>query len=357
MLLTVSLLAACTSSKPPVEDCSEGKCDLPDDPASVSCSKRRADAFNENRTAFNEGFLRWSCADVQGVTADDRGQEYCEYFAIATLPEQTAATVLGRNKGVDSSYGATSSSVELTATQITALEADEDKVVGQCVFTSWNSDIPGPLPICVGGNCPKHAGVPLDEETFRMRFDVNSADAAQILVDDCFTIPDAGGKNPNDPRHDTFLRGCLWNAEINATEFRKSDSTICASMTRLAECGCTVAGETPLKELLSPWNRRGFPLAGWNGFVAGSEQQSRLPANCRYVDLGDGSQTVVSCDLTAGELLYGAADIKAHCAEKYADSIVVHVPINPAPISCDPTTSESPYAGTCSATPWIVTPY
>ena len=68
-------------------DCATtGKCDLPDDPAEVSCTKRRADAYTEARSAFTEGFLRWSCADVAGVTEDDRGQEYCEYFAIAQLP-------------------------------------------------------------------------------------------------------------------------------------------------------------------------------------------------------------------------------------------------------------------------------
>ncbi len=358
------LIAGCASeSPPPVEDCATtGKCDLPDDPAEVSCSKRRADAYNANRTAFNEGFLRWSCADVQGVTEDDRGQEYCEYFAIAQLPPDGTnpapePVVLGRNLGMDSSYGTTPGSVELTDSQIVALENDDTAIVGQCVFTTWNSDQPGPVAACgKDGSCPEVMGVPVDETNFRMAFEVNSTDAAQLLVEDCLTLPPGGDPDkPTDLRHDDFMRGCLYNAEINETEFRKSDTTLCSSMTRLAECGCSVTGETPLSELVSPWEVRGFQLGTWSGFVSGSEAETALPPNCRYVDIGENGQTIVTCDLSAADLLYGAADVRAACADKYADMIVVHVPI-PSGVTCDPSTSESPYAGTCSATPWVLKP-
>jgi hypothetical protein len=363
-LAAILLIAGCADSEPPpVDDCATaGKCDLPDDPSEVSCSKRRSDAYNENRMAFNEGFLRWSCADVQGVTLDDRGQEYCEYFAIAQLPPDgttpaPAPVVLGRNLGEDSSYGTTPGSVELSAAQITALEADESAVVGQCIFTTWNSDQPGPVAACDRPEgCPTVMGIAVDETNFRMKFEVNSTDAAQILVEDCAVLPTPGDEyNPRDLRHDDFMRGCLWNADLNQTEFRKSDTTICSAMTRVAECGCSVSGDVPLAELVSPWEVRGFQLGGWNGFVSGSETETELPANCRYVDLGENGQTIVSCDLTASDLLYGAADVRSYCQEKYADNIVVHVPI-PAGITCDPSRSESPYAGTCSATPWVLKP-
>jgi len=362
--LAATLLIACTSSsKPPIDDCATtGKCDLPDDPAEVSCTRRRSDAYNENRTAFNEGFLRWSCADVQGVTEDDRGQEYCEYFAIAQLPADgqspaPAPVVLGRNLGEDSSYGTTPGNVELTPAQISALEADDTAIVGQCVFTAWNSDQPGPVAACDSKNgCPKVMGVPVDEATFRMAFRVNSTDAAQLLVEDCLTQPTAGDpENPRDLRHDDFMRGCLWNAEINETEFRKSDTTICSSMTRLAECGCSANSPTPLGEIISPWEVRGFQLGTWSGFVSGSEAESKLPPSCRYVDIGENGQTIVTCDLSAADLLLGASDVRQACADKYADSIVVHVPI-PGGVTCDPSKSDSPYAGTCSATPWVLKP-
>lgn len=351
------ILVGCTHSSAPDDPCVDGKCDLPTDPAEVSCRARRADAFNPNRASYTENFLRWSCADVAGVTLDDRGQEYCEYFAITKLPDQTQSTVLGVNLGPESAYGTSPVGLKLDATSIAALEAKPDAVVGQCVFTSWNSDIETPPPACTKASCPDVLGVPVDAETFRMRFDVNSAEAAQLLVEDCLTLPQAGSdEDPTDPRHDAFMRGCLWDADVNATEFRKSDTTICASMTRSAECGCSVAPGSSLGELISPYSRRGFPLAGWTDFKLGDEAGSRLPANCRYVALGDNSQTVVACDLTASELVDGASDVKATCAAKYADSIVVHVPI-PQPITCRPEGSPSPYAGSCSATPWVVTPY
>jgi hypothetical protein len=343
--LLLALLAsagACTGSTTPDDPCADGHCDLPTDPAEVSCTKRRADAFDDNHGAFTESFLRWSCNDVQGVTLDDRGQEYCEYFAIAALPDDASPRVLGKNLGPDSSYGTTPASLELAPDQIAALEADEQAVVGQCVFTSWNSDIPGPVPACDGGACPDVLGLPVDEATFRMTFDVNSTDAAQQLVDDCFV-------QPTGDEADAFTRGCLWNAEINQTEFRKSDTTICTSMVRLAECGCGVTGDVTLPELISPYSKRGFPLGGW-------ADPHGLPANCRYVELGDASQTVVTCDLTAADLLYGgAADVRALCQDKYADNVVVHVPVDTSMVRCDPSSSKSPYAATCSATPWIVT--
>jgi hypothetical protein len=358
MFAVLGVGAACAEKKTPIDECADGHCDLPTDPAEVSCTKRRSDAFNENRKSFNADFLRWSCADVQGVTENDRGQEYCEYFAVAKLPDDPMAQmplppqVFGRNLGEKAINGTTPVGVELTPYQITTLEARPTDVVGQCVFTSWNSDID--VEPCVGTMCPKIVGLPVDN-TFRMSFKVNSAEAAELLVDDCLTYPPGGDpEDPYDARHDDFMRGCLWNAELNQTEFRKSDTTVCAAMTRAAECGCSVSGPDSLGKLISPATRRGFQLGTWTGFVSGDQAATRLPANCRYVQAS--SQTLVTCDLTADDLLLGAADVKAYCSEKYADSVVVHVPIPKGVVSCDPTKSTSPYADHCSAMPWIVEP-
>lgn len=354
-------MVACGGGDQPADDDQCTHCDLPQDPAEVSCSLRRSDAFDDDkRLAFNDSFLRWSCADVDGVTQDDRGQEYCEYFAVTKLSSTAEPMVLGRNLGADSSFGATASALALTSTDIAALEAKPTEVVGQCVFTSWNSDVPkqGPALACTAKNsCPTVSGLRVAEDNFRMKFDSNSADAAQLLVNDCLTMPPGGdASNPRDALHDAFTRGCMWNAEVNQTEFRKSDTTVCASMTRLAECGCSVTGDVALAELVSPFEARGFRLGGWSGFVSGSEAESHLPANCRYVDIGDNSQTLVTCDLVASDVASGAADMKQFCHDKYADLVVVHVPIPKANVTCDPSTSTSPYAATCSATPWVVTP-
>lgn len=331
-------------------DCTGEKCDIPDGPDEELCELRRGDAFNENQRAFTLEFLRWSCNDVEGVTWEDRGQEYCEYFAIAQLPpaedgeEIPAPSVVGRNLGEDYTFGTTEPSIDLTFHQLSQLEDDDSAVVGQCVFTSWNSDIPGPVPSCAGDDaCPAVAGVAVDEETFRMKFEVNSTEAAQILVEDCFLAPESDEADP-------FTRGCMLNAEINDTAFRKSDTTVCAASIRLAECGCGLEGDEQFTELISPAERRGFPLGTWSGLA-------ELPAGCRFVDLGDDSQTVVACDLTATDVIDYAPDLKGRCQTKYADNVVVHVPMPQADaVSCSPDEAGSAYTGTCTATPWLLEP-
>jgi hypothetical protein len=370
---------ACDASGPPADPtCLDAKCDLPDDPVELACVRRRADAFNENQLAFTERFLRWSCADTEGVTGVDRGQEYCEYFAIVKLPPAAAddpspaPSIHGRlvvipPEDLDDpdpapDYETTPEEVLLSPDQILELEQDPTAVIGQCVFTSWNEDIPAPAPTCedegaiAGGfgssECPGVLGVPLDEENFRMKFEVNSAEAAQVLVEDCYEHPEGGDPDdPHDFRHDDFLRGCFLNAEINETEFRKSDSVVCAAAVRLAECGCfPVERSHELPEILSPWDRRGFPLGTWSGAY-------ELPAGCRYVEPGDGSRTIVACDLTAQEILTYPLDPKGYCREKYGPNVVVHVPIPGHAIACYPELSSSPYAAACDARPWVLTAY
>jgi hypothetical protein len=355
-VLAAACLAACAgSSDSPHHTCAGAKCDLPEGEDKDFCAARREDAFNANHYAFTEDFLRWSCNDVEGVTEEDRGQEYCEYFAIVALPPETAdgeqppPAVLGRNLGPDYSYGTTDTKLDLDFNQLSALEADESAVVGQCIFTSWNSDIPGPVPSCQSGTCPSVMGVEVDEDNFRMHFDVNSAEAAQLLVRDCATLPKTGDPDDEDnPRRDDFTRGCLHNAEINGTAFRKSDSDVCAASIRLAECGCSPR-DGDFETFISPYDRRGFPLGTWSS-------PHELPSGCRYVELGDDSQTVVSCDLTASDVINYALDLKTHCQTKYADNVVVHVPMPASSaIECVPD-PMSPYSDTCDATPWVLKP-
>jgi hypothetical protein len=363
--LVLAALPACgASGDDGGADCAGGKCDVPDGPDEELCALRRADAFDPNQQAFRPDFLRWSCRDVEGVTAGDRGQEYCEYFAIVQLPpalygeEPPPPAVIARNLGPDHSHGTTPSRVELSFDQLSALEDDERAIVGQCVFTSWNSDVPGPVPACdviIGqdsgaATCPTVLGVPVTEEDFRMYFEVNSYEAAKLLVEDCATGEPVPGDpdDAKDARHDDFTRGCLLNAELNDTAFRKSDSFVCAATMRVSECGCALADEGDLAEAIAGPTRRGFPLGTWSSPTA-------LPVGCRYVDLGDGSQTVVTCELSAAEIIDYGFDLKGHCQTKYGDNVVVHVPMPAAEaVRCDPATSGSPYTDTCGPTPWVL---
>ncbi len=342
---------------PATSDCADAfKCDIPSGKSEDLCVLRRNDAFNENQLAYQEQGLRWSCADVAGVTNEDRGQEYCEYFAMVDLPGTAAGEpeMLGRNLGADFTYGTTEQRLELTYDQLTALEVDESAVVGQCIFTSWNSDIPGPVAACAGGApaCPEVLGVPVSQDIFGMKFAVNSAEAGQLIVEDCLALPPGGVvADKLDPLHDDFFRGCMFNAAVNQTAYRKSDSTICASAIRLAECGCAPTDDAyDLPEEISPFYRLGFPLGTWS-------DENALPAGCTYIDEGEGSNTLVTCDLSASDVIMGASDLKGLCKNKYGDNVVVHVPYpKKEAITCTPDPTSNQYAETCSATPWLLEP-
>ena len=61
------------------------------------CEARKSDALDSAQKAFTKDNIRWACADVEGVNTngrDDRGQEYCEYFAAVQLPPETEGGAL-----------------------------------------------------------------------------------------------------------------------------------------------------------------------------------------------------------------------------------------------------------------------
>ena len=321
------------------------------------CEQRRDEAFNPNRTAFSTDVLRWSCADVPGTPADERGQEYCEYFAMVQLPGAPAPELLGLIEVLADSTDddpqqtqPTPSGLELSDDEIAALEADPYAEAGRCVFTSWNADVDA----CQGACNPEQEvyGISLtDTEVFRMKFEANTYNAAEELVADCMEyLPGEGDPDdPDDLYHDDFMRACELNSVINETEYRKSDNTVCASALRLAECGCYLTLRVDLPSGLSQKGKLGFPLGGWAG-------QDTLPAGCRYESVTAGSKQVVTCELTAVEVLDNASELKSYCAERYADDVVVHVPVPAAAVRCEPSPEQDTYASTCSEEPWNLQP-
>lgn len=323
------------------------------DAVDQACWERRDDAFNPNRMAFTADALRWSCADIDSTAAADRGQEYCEYFGIVTLPPSPSypspePQVLGRLLGADGVDGQTRIPLDLDGAQIAALENAADSVVGACVFTSWNADIDAPC----GDACEVEPvlGVPVDTETFRMKFDPNTNEAALALIEDCteFLPTEGDATNPDDPYHDPFFRACHLNADINETQYRKSDNVICSASVRLAECGCEIASGAGLAETLAPTADLGFRLGGWSG-------ASALPPGCRYHDVVDGAQTLVVCDLTGAEVLQNAAELKSYCRDRYADDVVVHIEVAGDAIVCTPPEGGA-HADDCPSQPWVLTP-
>jgi len=325
------------------------------------------------------------------------------FLGLVNEPEAAVAEALGdpeqnpHHQHLD--YTASPSHVTLTAGDRAALEKAPETVVGECVFSSWNRDAQEPLPCEANETCPEMLGVPASAATNRMRFGENSLKAAHVLVEDCFyaglsieaaeslyeqvnddaatsdpdaSEPDAGPSEPTtenlgDPiaedageeeeglvfteipdEDDPFLRGCYVNAALNETPERRSDAVLCAAAMRMGNCGCDSTVEAPLFELLSPPERRGFPLGSW-------VDRNAPPLGCRFLDVGDAGQTQIACPLNAADLMRGASDVKQACRDMWASDVVVHAPVPAQLISCDPELRHDSYGIECE-TPWLVKP-
>jgi hypothetical protein len=366
-VLTALLFAACSSeSRESRDPCEDGKCDLPTGTVKEMCTNARVPAMDNARPHFTEGGVRWSCRDVNGVTAngdeeDDRGQEYCEYFTMlhtdgipevitneqgpvfcdestpcqagscnteifscvtgTTVDTSDKADVLGKN--IEGS-SVTPLDPKLTAGQLEWLTQNPTQKVGECVFTSWHADITRKPT-----GTTKVGGYTLNSKTpgstsplFRMAVGFNSNGAAQTLVEDCLHSGD-------DKIKDGFMRGCDNCGDLNGgcVPWRKSDPSVCTMAMRVAECGCEVSVKTSTggtkkldlakasdlalaKELFVPTGRRGFALGTWDGV-------DKLPVGCRYIETGDAKsikingvtipdpmagQTIVACDLNASHI-------------------------------------------------------
>jgi hypothetical protein len=409
-------LAACSAgpSTPPTEDCYGDKCDDPGSAANRECREkcgsdsqcitecrdaaaldhceaRKSDAIDSAQKGFTKDNIRWACADVEGVNTngrDDRGQEYCEYYAAIQLPPEAEGGTLpslvttGRARA---NQAPTPLGLELSEDQIFALEDEPDAVVGQCVFTSWHSDIEETLPVCNGNEatCPKLAlaegtqlpswyerndlDLMVNKTMMKMKGSINSNGAASDLFEKCMTEPPSGDpSNPEDPMNDNYIRGCMKAYSLFGTEWRRSDPSVCAAGVRLAECGCGVdvdgdgaADITDPKEIAlavvppqpsadGTLRLRGFHLGTWSGM-------NDLPSGCRYVDTGDAdsTSTLVACDLTASDVLSSANDPKQRCRDKYGDNVVVHVPVPAAAIVCSPPEGGQ-YTDSCGELPWVI---
>lgn len=409
----LALSSGCAPELAPSDvDCSGDKCDEPGGTATAEClamfpgdrtaqkdcreeraldhcALRRADSIEGSQLAFTDDAIRWAAADVEGVTnneGDSRGLEYVEYFAMVSPPPETeggesgTVVALGQNLNRNST---TPSNIELTEDQIFALEDEPSALAGQCVFTAWHSDVDEPLPACNGSEagCPNmawpegselaswvgtDAGYVMNAKNLQMKSSLNSNGAASDLVRDCMTNPlvaDEG--DASDPLHDDYTRGCMKAFSLFQTEWRRSDSAICVAGGRLSECGCGIDTNAdgiaditdpssialaliPRQPVDNEINLRGFPLGTWSGADA-------LPAGCHFADTGDDSQIVVTCDLTANDILAGAADVKERCRSKYGNNVVVHVPVPSEQVVCEPPT-DGPHAASCGAFPWIVSP-
>jgi hypothetical protein len=402
-----------------VDLCADGKCDTPGnkaqrdcqgsgdfdhcraEKAAEHCDARRADAIDSSQRAYIPSAIRWACQDVPGVNtdpSDERGQEYCEYFAIILPPKKQGQTKAEPVKLGHAGQGPLA--LELNDKQKAALEdeaGDDDPVVGECIFTSWHVDVQAPLPICPNaGNCReiefsandnlpewanKRRGLTfkMNAQNMRMKVGFNSNGAAVDLVNRCLDTPPAQNAVPAgisiklDPGtgvsdgQASYNRGCWKAFGLFGTEWRRSDPTICSASARLFECGCgldtngdgkadvtnraqiaqaVVGSKTATDANFS----RGFKLGTWSGM-------NELPAGCRYLDTGEptNSHTLVACGLHASDLLSASAqaDPKDACRQKFANNVVVHIPIPADKVVCTPP-PNGPHTNSCGRQPWVI---
>jgi len=308
-------------------ECVGAKCDVPVGEGEDLCEGRRSAAFTEGKEAFTPSALRWSCNDVPGVTAEDRGQEYCEYWAIL----ETDSNVHELGRVAPGGRGELPVHPELSDDELSYLEdADRDTIVGACVFSSWNRDKDASC-----SDCDDLLGLPVDREHFQARISFNSFGAAKDILERCSdgTAPDGG------LRDDPFFQGCLHADDMFGTGWRKSDATICSAAVEMSECSCRLTTGGSMVDLGLP-SEPGFHLGSW-------EAQNSVPEPCHYIKMDDDeSRVLVACEVTAGEALDNMHDLKQWCREGYGERIVVHVPIEPSVVECD----ES-----CGQYPWVLT--
>lgn len=294
-----------------------------------------------------EGVVRWQCGDRPGVDgAADRGQEYCEYFA------------LNGGKRVENFS-----------------DVDQSQPL-YCFFTSVYSDVTDDTALdaklATELAKPENAGAPIDKELIRMKGPFNSRGAATTLVVDAMNAP----RDQNDERQaacflasidpankanaEKLKEACrgksltsqsAWskatklgakipkstasnyqnykdlvacmavdNLEHGGVDWRMSDPHIAQVTVRANdECGCTYSA---LPDAL-----QGFLQGTWSS-------KDALPPGCRRVEVdGEGFQQMTLCEVTASELsdletsLDYSENLQAYCNERYGKDIVLTAPL------------------------------
>jgi hypothetical protein len=301
-------------------------------------------------TDSRDGNIRWSCADVPGVTADNNnprngfGQEYCEYHALASGKVVTdPSTVSGA----------------LT-----------------CLFTSVHADATPSTDLVALMADQANLGVKADPTALQMQVGFNSRGAADALIRDCHTAATGNtvknvlldearqaacymasvqnpakksdlqtackGKDlsaeaswtavsalgakvvaPGDAQYEAQrdLAACLGTRRGKGVTWRNSDNMICGRVIREAqECGCNWGG--------IPSSFQGFPMGGWTS-------DTKLPDGCRPAKGADGDYTnLVICDVTQKMVQdfvdAGGSNLQTLCHDAFAKDVVLRAPLRVA---------------------------
>jgi hypothetical protein len=289
---------------------------------------------------MQQGLIRWSCADVPGVTAPDFGQEYCEYHAVQ------------KGKQVNS------------AAQVAA---DGGKV--SCVFTTVFTGAGQAATLKPAMNTPENLGAAAaTDDVVQMKIGFNSRGAATQLFSDCVragTATDLVKRQRNTACYQAYAKGgpnaarlkeicnvpsisdAAWTEAVSlgakiaavgdegyeraqditscmgvrsaGAPWRNSDPTICSRVGRTAqECGCRFNAV--------PNSLMGVPLTGW--------VNDTMPSSCRLAKVdGQDYPYIAICDLSEKEIAdvnispQYSRNLQAYCHDKYSVDLVLKLPM------------------------------
>jgi hypothetical protein len=326
------------------------------------------------------GILRWDCADVRGVTSPDRGQEYCEYQAVANGKAITQASQLKagdklscvftsvysdvkdlENSGATAAYR-TEIAKQLATTDNLGVAVDPKLAVMNEGFNSR-----GAADALITTCRDTSKATPLDDKAADVRlaaafqaFQAGGANAQQIaslakgasqctqeqgnithcdegLADDAtwakltaLGVKVAAQGDPSYERQRDIAACTRVDAEVpgspgqtNGVPWRNSDPNICGRVSRATSECSTVWPDGALDNV--PGGFDGFLFSGWTG---------TLPAGCRYMKKdGADYKNVVICDATAQQtqsLKFSqnfAKDAQAFCHDTFAQNIAMVAPL------------------------------
>jgi hypothetical protein len=363
----------------------------------VACHQGTPGCRIDDVDAWNAGdFTSTSCVASGGSGgsggADDRGQEYCEYFAVIDggliAPDADDGwrdvAVLGRTTDATNGAPYDFDFDALGGEQLVWLEEEadfgDDPAVGSCVFTSWHWDTTAPSR---GAEPYDVHGIDVNFENFRMFGRFNNNGAARALVRDGLTSIASAAQRRRDgdqpASEHPFWAACMGMVDSGGgVEWRVSDPTIAAATALMTECGCfvelpdgtritdaqAIAGAVvpPGGEYPVPVDFDGVTLDFLRGFRIGTwNDPNGLPAGCRYVehdaDFEQGlvdTHTLVTCDIRASDLANttNAGELKEFCRRRYGDDVIVHVPLPGDLIKCEPPEDAGPYCQ--GLAPWAM---
>jgi hypothetical protein len=291
-------------------------------------------------TDLKDGTIRWNCGDVAGVTDQDRGQEYCEYHAVAggkvvqSVSEVAAGSKVqcvftgvykdtsGKDTKLKSAMALkTNMGMKPTETKIVRMEKGfNSRGAATALVTDCHDAYEQPLDeirqaACyqaslVGGTKAKKLttlckGQDLSNEE---RWKKVVALGAKVAV-----VGDASYESQRD------IAGCLRTHVASPATWRNSDPMICGRVVRAkSECGCDYNA--------IPSAVDGFTFTGWTN--------DQLPTGCRYakVDSLDYKHIVI-CEVSEGEYedlqTNGDwnADLQGFCHGRFSTELVMKAPI------------------------------